>query len=179
MFEREKNIDDLKSFDIQTDTQNNDSNNDNELSDNEGKGGKIFKLLLLAMILLIGFGIYHFIYNSQTSVQTKETQDSMMFVPLDEITINLRNGSENNASWLRVKITLEVNGQANHDAVSKMTPKIIDVLQTYLKELRKNDLDGSFGLYKIKDEMLLRINTILYPNKIEAILFQEIIIQTL
>jgi len=93
--------------------------------------------------------------------------------------VNLRNGVENNAAWIRVKVTIEVHGKNNYNAVSQMTPKIIDVFQTYLKELRKNDLDGSFGIYKIKDEMTLRINTILNPAKIDSILFQELIIQTL
>ena len=102
-----------------------------------------------------------------------------MFVPIDEITINLRHGIENTPAWLRVKITLEVHGQQNYDIVMQMSPKILDMFQTYLKELRKSDLDGSFGIYKMKDEMAMRINTIIHPAKIENILFQEFLIQTM
>lgn len=176
MFERDKSNNEIKSFDIDQST-----NATKEADGNVTNKPKSKKTLIIgiAIVALIGGGglVYSKFYsnhgNSTQSVDDKTT----LFVPMDEITVNLKQGVENNTAWLKVRVTLEVLGKANNDTVTKMMPKITDIFQTYLKELRKNDLDGSFGIYKIKDEMLLRINAILYPAKIEAILFQDFMMQ--
>jgi flagellar FliL protein len=49
--------------------------------------------------------------------------------------------------------------------------------QTYLRELRPNDLDGSAGLYRLKDELTRRVNASIAPIKVNAELFKEIVIQ--
>lgn len=176
MFERDKPNDEIKSFDI-------DAINTTKIESNRkyiiGKNKKIL-LAAIAMIgLLSGVGILYYNVNTNSNKPNILNDRKTMFVPMDDITVNLRKGVENNSTWLKIKVTLEVSDQNNYDLVILMMPKIVDIFQIYLKELRKNDLDGSFGIYKIKDEMMMRINSILYPGKIEGILFQDFIIQVL
>lgn len=171
MFEREKNSEEIKAFDIDLST-NNKAGQDN----GEKKPGKKLSFIIGSVIVLTAlFGIFYEKFNGETNVR----ESSTIFIPMDEITVNLRQGVENTPSWLKIKVTLEVHGKGNEEVVKNMLPKIVDIFQTYLKELRKSDLDGSFGIYKIKDEMMLRINTILYPAKIEEILFQDFMMQVL
>ena len=174
MFDREKQDSDLKNFDIEADLQ---SQNDNFQS-NFIKKNRSYVLLTVILCVFIAAGVIYNYFILSDKAKTTEQDSVVMFVPLEEITINLKNSVESKSSWLRMKVVLEVQGKNNYDFVSKMTPRIIDIFHTYLKELRKTDLDGSFGIYKIKDEMTLRINTILNPAKIDSILFQELVIQT-
>ena len=176
MFKRDKSNDEIKSFDIDLSTNSKKDTSDNIITQPSNK-----RTLAIgaAIVVLLGAGglIANKLYSDSASPIQAIDDKATLFVPIDEITVNLRQGVENNTSWLKVRVTLEVIGKTNYDVVTKMMPKIMDIFQAYLKDLRKNDLDGSFGIYKIKDEMLLRINSILYPAKIEAILFQDFIMQ--
>jgi flagellar FliL protein len=61
--------------------------------------------------------------------------------------------------------------------IQPLMPRVMDAFQTYLRELRPTDLDGSAGLYRLKEELTRRVNVAVAPNKITAVLFKEIIVQ--
>jgi flagellar FliL protein len=54
---------------------------------------------------------------------------------------------------------------------------VIDSFQTHLREMRPEDLDGSAGMYRLKEELLRRINQAVFPAKVDAILFKELLLQ--
>jgi flagellar protein FliL len=56
-------------------------------------------------------------------------------------------------------------------------PRLMDAFQTYLRELRPSDLDGSAGLYRLKEELTRRVNATIAPGRINAVLFKEIVVQ--
>jgi flagellar FliL protein len=56
-------------------------------------------------------------------------------------------------------------------------PRVMDAFQTYLRELRPADLDGSAGLYRLKEELTRRVNLAISPARINAVLFKEIVVQ--
>ena len=62
-------------------------------------------------------------------------------------------------------------------AVEAVMPRVIDQFQTYLRELRIQDLRGSKGVYRLQMELLNRVNAAAYPIEIKDVLFQEILIQ--
>jgi flagellar FliL protein len=138
---------------------------------------KVILAIIVLLLLIVGGWFFYKNIIQEDEIAEKSLMGQTFFLDLEPITVNLRAGSENNLAWLRIKVTLEVKGQNNYDLLKKMTPKVMDIFQTYLKELKKSDLDGSFGIYKIKDEMMMRINVILAPAQIENILFQEFILQ--
>ena len=55
-------------------------------------------------------------------------------------------------------------------------PRINDVMQGFLRELRPEDLSGSQGNYQLGLEILRRINLVLAPHKINAVLIEEMLI---
>lgn len=179
MFERENSSNEsLKAFDIKAEDSG-DKQLDKDNKDLKGKNRSKIVLLLVVVGILLGIGIvYSIIDPDKAATSLVKDESSSMFLPMEEITVNLRNNGDGSNTWLRIKVSLELQGQSNYDMALKMMPKIVDVFQTYLKELRKTDLDGSFGIYKMKDEMTMRINTILYPISIRGIFFQEVIMQT-
>ena len=100
-----------------------------------------------------------------------------VFVDLPEVLVNLSNPGNDRTHYLKVKIVLELPEQAMIAQIQPVMPRVMDAFQTYLRELRPSDLDGSAGLYRLKEELTRRINISIAPNRITAVLFKEIVIQ--
>ena len=45
-------------------------------------------------------------------------------------------------------------------------PRIVDIFQTYLREVRTNDLNGSAGLFRLKEELTRRVNLTVAPHQV-------------
>ena len=90
--------------------------------------------------------------------------------------VNL-NTSGRRQSVLKIKVALELASQADLVKVQAVVPRVIDNFQTYLRELRVDDLNGSAGLYRLREELLTRVNVAVQPAKVNAILFKEMLIQ--
>ena len=74
-------------------------------------------------------------------------------------------------------MVLEVTDQKISDEIKPVMPRVMDAFQTFLREMRPSDLEGSAGLYRLRDELTRRVNLAVAPNKINAVLFKEIIVQ--
>jgi flagellar protein FliL len=105
-----------------------------------------------------------------------ETKDVITYHDLPEFVANLNPGS-NTPSFIKMAVTLEAENVAIITRIQEKQPKIQDVINTYLRELRPSDLKGSAGVHRLREELTLRVNKILYPDKINNILFKELLIQ--
>ena len=95
---------------------------------------------------------------------------------LPPMLVNLNNGTEGE-SFMKLTVALEV---ANEEMMLEIQPrmaKVVDAFQVYLRELRKSDLEGSAGVYRLKEELLRRVNVAIYPSRVESVLFKEILVQ--
>lgn len=99
-----------------------------------------------------------------------------VFLELDEMIVNL-NSTERRQSLLKIKVSLEIADKKDVAAVQALMPRVIDNFQTYLRELRLDDLRGSAGMYRLREELLTRINVAVEPSKVSAVLFREMIVQ--
>jgi flagellar protein FliL len=99
------------------------------------------------------------------------------FVDLPEVLVNLSNAGSDRTQYLKVKVTLEIPDKELVAQINPLMPRVMDAFQTYLRELRPTDLDGSAGLYRLKEELTRRVNTAVAPNKVTAVLFKEIVVQ--
>jgi len=93
------------------------------------------------------------------------------------VLVNLANSGTDRTQYLKVKIVLELPDAALVGQIQPLMPRVMDAFQTYLRELRPTDLDGSAGLYRLKEELTRRVNVAVAPNKITAVLFKEIVVQ--
>ena len=75
------------------------------------------------------------------------------------------------------KIVLEVKEEKLIEAIKPSMPRVSDIFQTYMRELRAGDLNGSAGLFRLKEELTRRVNTAVAPQQVSAVLFKEIVIQ--
>ncbi len=99
-----------------------------------------------------------------------------VYYDLEEFIVNLNVGSKR-PSFLKMTVSLELGGESQVPRVEEKMPRIRDSFQVYLRELRQEDLQGSSGLYRLREELLLRVNKIVYPAKVNDILFKEILVQ--
>jgi len=99
------------------------------------------------------------------------------FLDLPDVMINLSNPGSDRAHYLKLKIALEVADQAVIPQIQPLLPRVMDAFQTYLRELRPTDLEGSAGLYRLKEELTRRVNAAIEPARINAVLFKEILVQ--
>jgi flagellar protein FliL len=95
---------------------------------------------------------------------------------LPEMTINL-NTDGHGEQFMKLTIALEVADQKMMTDIQPRMAKVIDAFQVYLRELRPSDLQGSAGIYRLKEELLRRVNVAIAPATIDGILFKEILVQ--
>lgn len=99
-----------------------------------------------------------------------------VYYSLPELLVNLGSGGKQ-ASFLKMTVALELGAAEDVQTVEANLPKILDNFNTYLRELRTSDLSGSAGLYRLREELLVRLNKTLTPIKVVDIHFKEIIVQ--
>jgi flagellar FliL protein len=100
-----------------------------------------------------------------------------VFVDLPDVLVNLSSAGGERQQYLKIKIVLELPEQTMIQQIQPVMPRVMDAFQTYLRELRPGDLDGSAGLYRLKEELTRRVNSSIAPNRINAVLFKEIVVQ--
>ncbi|BAI72470.1 flagellar basal body-associated protein [Azospirillum sp. B510] len=99
-----------------------------------------------------------------------------IFYDLPDMLVNLNTGNKRPA-FLKIKISIQLSKPEDVGAVEHVLPRIIDNFQVYLRELRLEDLRGSAGMYRLRQELLLRITAAAYPVKVKDVLFKEMLVQ--
>lgn len=135
---------------------------------------------VLVLSLLGGVAAYMGLLDSVTQsldpdAANQPQQKPVVFYDLPEMTVNL--ATDDRRTFLKVRIALEVESSSVIDDIEPYLPRIMDAFQIYLRELRPADLEGSAGLFRLKEQLLRRINLAIYPAKVEGVLFKEILIQ--
>lgn len=155
----------------------------------EGEGeqapAKTKKLSLKMMIIAAagvlmlggGGGAYFFFGRSGGDKPKEAVAKPATFVDLPDVLVNLSNAGSDRTQYLKVKVVLELPDAMLVQQIQPLMPRVMDAFQTYLRELRPTDLDGSAGLYRLKEELTRRVNAVVAPNRITAVLFKEIVVQ--
>ncbi len=106
----------------------------------------------------------------------EETADAVVFYELPTMIVNLGKGMKKQA-YLKIRFSLELDETQDLKTLERLLPRVIDHFQVYLRELRVDDLHGSAGLYRLKEELLRRVSVAAHPVKIRDVLFKEMLIQ--
>jgi flagellar protein FliL len=99
------------------------------------------------------------------------------FVEVPDMLVNLVGAPGERVQYLKVRLVLEVKEEKQVETIKPSLPRVTDIFQTYLRELRPSDLNGSAGLFRLKEELTRRVNSAVAPNQVSAVLFKEIVIQ--
>lgn len=99
-----------------------------------------------------------------------------LFKDMPDMLVNLNTG-ERRATLLKLGITLEIGHPQEMPAIDLAMPRITDAFQVYLRELKVDDLRGSAGMYRLREELLLRVNAVAAPVKVKDVLIKEFLVQ--
>jgi flagellar FliL protein len=151
----------------------------------DGAGAKTGKLKLIiavagvATILCGGSGYYFFFMRHKSDEKQAEVvvPKPPVFVDVPEVLVNLASLPGERVQYLKVKIALEVKDQPVAALIQPAMPRVVDIFQTYMRELRVSDLNGSVGLFRLKEELTRRVNAVIQPGQVNAVLFKEVVIQ--
>jgi flagellar FliL protein len=138
-------------------------------------------IALPALVGLLGAGgaAWHFHLFDMLAGKKPAVQSgpkATLFFDLPEMLVNL-NTKGKNASYLKLRVALEVDDPATVTRLENLMPRVVDNFQVYLRELRGEDLAGSAGLYRLKEELLSRVNLAVQPSRVTDVLFREMLVQ--
>lgn len=100
----------------------------------------------------------------------------VVFYSLPDFIVNI-NGDEGRPVYLKLKLTLEVEDPDMPSLLDEAMPRVMDRFQSFLRELRVEDLSGSAGSYRLRLELLRRVNLAVAPYEVRAVLIEEMLIQ--
>lgn len=144
-----------------------------------GKKLVLFVILPAVLLLLVGgTGVYFFFGKKKEVPVVAKTPavKQLVYYNMPEILVNL-NAAGRRSSFLKMSISLELDSAADIPRIQAVMPRIVDNMQAYLRELRADDLRGSAGLFRLREELLARINAAAQPAKVDDVLFQEVLVQ--
>jgi flagellar FliL protein len=143
-------------------------------------------LLIGAALLVVGlagagahrFGLLDRIFGGDEAAEaeSKHIAAEPVFYPLPDLLVSLNTG-ERRSTFLKVKLTLQLVDATDQPRVDRMLPRILDYCQVYLRELRLDEVRGSAGTARLREELLRRIAAALAPVAVTDVLFGELFVQ--
>lgn len=98
------------------------------------------------------------------------------YIDVPEMVANL-NSTNHKPSYVKLIARIEVPKPDDVEKVKAALPRLQDMMQTYLREMRPEELRGSAGTYRLREELLVRANAAVAPSKISDVLFTQMLIQ--
>lgn len=102
--------------------------------------------------------------------------EDVVFVALPEMIVNIV-GPEGRPAYLKLRLTLEAPDDETVAAITEHIPRVSDQFNGFLRELRTEDVAGSAGAYRLRLELLRRVNLVIAPRQINAVLIEEMLVQ--
>lgn len=147
-------------------------------------GKKLVLFIALPILLLVGGGGAFVMgifggekEHAEPVVEAKAPKPMPVFFDLPDMLVNLNSAGAKKTHYLKLNIALELEGAEDAPKLKAIMPRIIDSFQVYLRDLRLDDLEGSEGAYRAREELLRRVNAAAEPIKIADVLFREMLVQ--
>ena len=163
-----------------------------EAAPKKGLLGKLLnkKVLMIAVPALVvvlagaGAGTYFFIIKPHGAEKDKVakaeeiplTPPQVAFSDVPDILVNIQS-NDGTPAYLKLSLSLEMDNDLAKTGMTALMPRLVDQFQSYLRELRIDDLKGSEGVLRLKEELLRRADTAAAPYKVRDVLLKQMIIQ--
>lgn len=150
------------------------------------KSSKV-KLIIIAVpvvLLLAGTGLWftgvlpHLLGLDKHEEHTAETAKPVppSYIDVPEMVANL-NSNAHKPSYVKLAARIEIPKPEDVEKVKSALPRLQDMMQTYLREMRPEELRGSAGTYRLREELLVRANAAVAPAKVSDVLFTQMLVQ--
>jgi flagellar FliL protein len=162
--------------------------------DGEGEAGtnaapkpgkkKLVMIVGAVALLALGGGGWFFFLKKPSAEQLAAAEAAatakkpVSFVEMKDMMIGISaGGQQDRQPIIKIKVVLEIADAKMSEQIKPLLPRVEDAFQVFMRELRPADLEGSAGMYRLKEELLRRVNVTVHPAKIDAVLFKELLIQ--
>jgi flagellar FliL protein len=145
------------------------------------------KLLIIVPALLVvlggaGGGAYFMMggghpKEGEEAAEAPVTPTKVAFSDMADILVNIQSADGAAPAYLKLSVSLELEDEEHKAAIQPLMPRITDQFQAYLRELRLDDLKGSAGVLRLKEELLRRVNVAAAPYHVRDVLLKEMIVQ--
>lgn len=149
-------------------------------------GKKLVLFIILPILLLVGgaagayfAGLLDPLLGAKEQHVEEEVapvETRAVFFDLPQMLVNLNTGGKKN-NYLKISISLELTREQDRAELTNLLPRVVDNFQVYLRELRVEDLRGSAGVQRLREELLMRVNTAVHPIEVRDVLFKEMLVQ--
>ena len=150
------------------------------------KSNKKMLMILVPVVLLVvgggGAGAYFMLFKKSDKEKEAHaeavplTPPKVAFTDMADILVNIQS-SDGTPAYLKLGVSLELEDEEQKKAMEPLMPRITDQFQAYLRELRLDDLKGSAGVLRLKEELLRRVNVAAAPYHVRDVLLKEMIVQ--
>lgn len=106
------------------------------------------------------------------SAALRSAGDDVAFVPVPAMVISL--GPESPHRHLRFSATLEV-GRGMQAQASDLMPRVVDVLNSYLRAIDVSQFDEPAALFRLRAQMLRRVQLVTGQNVVRDLLVTEFV----
>jgi flagellar protein FliL len=146
---------------------------------------KILIIAVPALVLVLGgggAGAYFFLLKPKDAAKTKVaeapplTPPQVAFTDVPDILVNIQS-DDGTPAYLKLSLSLELDNNLEKAGMTALMPRLVDQFQSYLRELRIDDLKGSEGVLRLKEELLRRVNVAAAPYKVRDVLLKQMIVQ--
>ena len=115
------------------------------------------------------------VVNMQTADGRPTFLKLKLTLELPDLVVNMQT-ADGRPTYLKLKLTLELPDESSAETLEPNLPRLQDMFQTFLRELRPEDLSGSQGSYQLRMEILRRVNLVIAPSRANAVLIEEMLI---
>ncbi|MDB5592188.1 flagellar basal body-associated protein FliL [Enterovirga sp.] len=142
--------------------------------------GKKKLMMIAAAVLMFGGagGGWLMMKKPAPDPDAAQSKKPVAFLDITDMIVNLASEpNQDRPRFLKLKVALEMKDAKVVADVQPLLPRVQDIFQVFVRELRASDLEGSGGIHRLREELLRRVNLAVFPNKVEAVLFKEVIVQ--
>ena len=105
-----------------------------------------------------------------------DARPAIVFVDIPDLLVNLRSDAPK-LRYLKLRLSLEVEGEPTAEGVRRLMPRIMDSFQFYLRALSLDDVQGAAGMQRLKEELGARVNLAVAPARVASVLLKEMLVQ--
>ena len=102
--------------------------------------------------------------------------DGTVFYTMPDMVVNIQS-ADGRPTYLKLKLAFQMADEDSAEAIAPNQLRLNDTFQSFLRELRPDDLAGSEGSYELRQEIQRRVNLVIAPSKVNAVLIQEMLVQ--
>ena len=146
--------------------------------------GKLILIAVPVVLLLLGGGLWftgilpHMLGMDKQEERVGEAAKPVppSYLDIPEMIANLNNNMHK-VAYVKLSARVEIPKPEDVEKVKAALPRLQDMMQTYLREMRPEELRGSAGTYRLREELLVRANVAVAPARISDVLFTQMLVQ--